>query len=317
VTKLLSEILNVTFIVSLLTITLKLATPILLAAIGDTFSQRSGILNLGLEGVMIMGALAAFLGTFFSGSLIVGLLCAIIVSTLFNLFMGYLSISLNANQIIAGTAITILGLGLSAFSYRAFIGVQSLPPQVEPFKNIAIPLLSDIPILGPILFNQNVLVYFALIMVVVAHIIMNKTVFGLKVKAVGENPKAADSKGISVKKVRYAAMAISGAMTGLAGAFISVGYMNMFIDSMTQGRGFIAISVVVFAGWSPKKTFFGAVLFAGVYALQSRLQAIGVPVPFQFLLALPYILTITVLVMVSKKAKFPAAYTLPFYRGRR
>lgn len=294
-----------------------MSTPILLPALGEIFTQRSGILNLGLEGIMLMGALAGFAGTYFTQNLWVGVIAAVITGIVFSLIMGFLSITVKANQVIAGTAITILGTGLSAFLYRVMFGVQKLPPQVDAFKPLEIPVLSSIPILGPILFNHNILVYLTLALVVLSAFVLEKTSFGLKVRAVGENPRAADSKGINVALIRYLCVMIGGAFAGLGGAFLSIGFMNSFLDGMVAGRGFIAVAVVIFARWNPYRALGAALLFGGASALQMRLQAIGVPIPLQFLLALPYVLTILVLLSVSQKAEFPAAYTLPYSRSER
>lgn len=294
-----------------------MSMPILLPALGEIFTQRSGILNLGLEGIMLMGALAGFAGTFFTQNLWVGLLAAVITGILFSLIMGFLSITVKANQVIAGTAITILGTGLSTFLFREMFGIQKLPPQIESFAPLEIPLLSDIPFLGPVLFNHNAMIYLTLILVVFTAFVLEKTRFGLQVRAVGENPRAADSKGINVALVRYLCVMIGGAFAGLGGAFLSIGFMNTFIDGMVAGRGFIAVAVVIFARWNPYRALGAALLFGGASALQMRLQAIGVPIPHQFLLALPYALTILVLLSVSKKAEFPAAYTLPYSRSER
>lgn len=303
--------------VSLLAGTIRMSMPILLPALGEIFTQRSGILNLGLEGIMLMGALAGFAGTFFTQNLWVGLLAALITGILFSLIMGFLSITVKANQVIAGTAITILGTGLSTFLFREMFGIQKLPPQIESFPPLEIPLLSHIPFLGPVLFNHNAMIYLTFILVLFTAFVLEKTPFGLQVRAVGENPRAADSKGINVALVRYLCVMIGGAFAGLGGAFLSIGFMNTFIDGMVAGRGFIAVAVVIFARWNPYRALGAALLFGGASALQMRLQAIGVPIPHQFLLALPYVLTILVLLSVSRKAEFPAAYTLPYSRSER
>jgi len=304
-------------LVSLLAGAIRMSIPILLPALGEIFTQRSGILNLGLEGIMLMGALAGFGGTFFTQNLWFGLLAAVITGITFSLIMGFLSITVKANQVIAGTALTILGTGLSTFLFREMFGIQKLPPQIESFAPLQIPFLSDIPFLGPVLFNHNIMVYLTLLLVVCSAFVLEKTPFGLQVRAVGENPRAADSKGINVTLVRYLCVMIGGAFAGLGGAFLSIGFMNTFLDGMVAGRGFIAVAVVIFARWNPYRALGAALLFGGASALQMRLQAIGVPIPHQFLLALPYVLTILVLLSVSKKAEFPAAYTLPYSRSER
>lgn len=294
-----------------------MSVPILLPAIGEIFTQRSGILNLGLEGVILMGALGGFVGTYYSGSLWVGVMLAVAFGMLFSVIMAVLSVTIRANQVIAGLALTILGAGLSTFLFRIIFGIKKLPPSIEPFQAIKIPVLSEIPILGPVLFQHNILVYLTFVLVIVSAIVLEKTTFGLKVRAVGEHPQAADSKGINVYLIRYICVIIGGAFAGLGGAFLSIGYMNTFLDQMSAGRGFIAVAVVIFARWNPYRALGGAFVFGLASALQLRLQAVGVPIPHQFLLALPYILTILVLISVSKKAEFPKAFTLPYNRGER
>lgn len=304
-------------IISVLAATIRLATPILLGSLGGIYSQRAGILNLGLEGTMTIGAVAAFIAAFYTGSLWAGVLAAMLACLLFSLIMGWLSVTMKANQVIAGTALTILGVGLAAFMYRTIFGIQELPPQVEPFAALPVPVLSKLPFVGPILFSHNALVYLAFILVAVTWVILEKTVFGLNIKVVGEHPRAADSKGIHVGRVRYAALMIEGLYAGIAGAFMSTAYMNSFMDTIITGRGFIAVAVVVFARWHPVRAMWGALIFGFASALQMRLQAVGANIPNQFLLMLPYVLTILVLISASKKAEFPAAYTQPYARMER
>lgn len=312
-----SSILSLGFLTSVLAATIRLATPILLASLGNIYSQRAGILNLGLEGTMTIGACAAFIVAFLTGNLFVGVIAAMIAGLLFSLIMAWLAVTMKANQVIAGTALTLLGIGLAAFIYRTLFGIQSLPPQVTSFAALNIPVLTNIPIVGPIFFSHNILIYITFLLVILTWVILEKTVFGLNLKAVGEHPRAADSKGISVSKIRYMALMIEGLYAGMAGAFMSIAYMNSFSETMITGRGFIAVAVVVFARWHPTRAMFGALLFGFASALQMRLQAVGANIPNQFLLMLPYLLTIIVLIQVSKKAEFPAAYTKPYSRMER
>ncbi|NMB94834.1 MAG: ABC transporter permease [Flexilinea flocculi] len=311
------NIFTATFFVSIFASTIRLATPILLTALGEIYTQRSGILNLGLEGTMTMSAMAGFVCAYFSKNLFIGFLGGIIVGMICSAFMAFLSITVRANQVIAGTALTILGIGFSSFIYRIIFGIQKLPPQVDSLTKFDIPLLSSIPYIGTIFFQHNLIVYLAYILAVISWIVLEKTTFGLNVKAVGEHPRAADSKGINVSKVRYTAVIIGGAFAGLSGAFMSIAYMNSFSDTMIAGRGFIAVAVVVFARWNPLRAMVGSLLFGIASALQIRFQAIGVPIPNQFLLMLPYLVTIIALITVSKKAEFPSAYTKPYSRMER
>lgn len=305
------------FWISVFSSAIRLATPILAAALGEIYTQRAGIMNLGLEGTMLMGALGGFLGTYFTGSLFVGILCGIAIGMLMSLIMGFLSISMRGNQVIAGTALTILGGGAAVFIYRSVFGVMKLPPQVENFQAIHIPGLSDIPFIGPVLLQHNLMVYVIFLLVPVTWFVLEKTILGLRIKAVGEHPRAVESKGLSVYKLRYTAILIGGAYAGLAGSYLSIAYMNSFTENIVSGRGYIALAVVIFAHWTPSLAMGGALLFGFVNALQIRLQAIGAPIPNQFLLMLPYIITIVVLVGVSKKAEFPAAYTVPYSKNER
>lgn len=311
------QIFSSAFLISVFGSAIRLATPILAAALGEIYTQRSGVMNLGLEGTMLMGALAGFLGCYKTGSLFIGVLCGILIGMLMSTLMAFLSVTMKANQVIAGTALTILGCGLAAFIYRAVFGLQKVPPQVANFQPVHLPVLSDLPVVGPILFQHNLLVYLIFLLVPVTWFILEKTVLGLRIKAVGEHPRAVESKGLSVYRIRYTAVIIGGAYAGLAGAYLTIAYMNSFTENIVSGRGFIALAVVIFARWKPQIAMWGSLLFGFANALQIRLQALGAPIPNQFLLMLPYLITIIVLVSVSKKAEFPAAYTQPYSRMER
>ncbi len=313
----LNNILTTTFFISLLAGTVRLATPILLPALGQLYTQRSGILNLGVEGTMLLGALGAFAATSLTGSLWLGLLIGILVGTVYSLLMAWLSVTMMANQVVAGIGMNILASGLAAFLYRVIFGIRSLPPSITPFATLEIPLLSDIPFVGPILFKHNLLVYLTYLLVPVTWFILEKTPFGLKIKAVGEHPRAADSKGVNVKGVRYAAVLIGGAYAAAGGAFMTIAYLNTFTEKVIGGFGFIAVSVVIFARFMPGRAMLGALLFGLAQSLQLRLQAQGVGIPSQILLMLPYAMTIVALVIASKKAEFPSAYTIPYSRDAR
>jgi simple sugar transport system permease protein len=304
------------FIIGILQATIRLATPILLTALGEVFTERAGILNLGLEGVMLMGALAGFLGTYWTNNLWAGVLAAIIVGILFGLLMGFMSVTAKVNQVVAGVGITILGSGLSTLLFRLSFGLRTVPPQIPIFKNISIPLLSKIPALGEIFFDHNILVYLALLLVPVTALVLYRTRFGLAVRSVGENPDAADTRGINVDHTRYLALIIGGALAGLGGAYLAIGNLGLFWTNMTSGRGYIAIAVVVFSRWDPFRSLLGALLFGFANALQLTLQTLNAPIPSEVLLMLPYVVTIIVLVIISRQAEFPAAYCVPYHRGQ-
>jgi simple sugar transport system permease protein len=313
----LSKLLNAGFFISLLSSTIRLATPILLPALGQIYTQRAGILNLGVEGTMIIGAVTGFIACFFSGSLWFGLLAGMLAGMIWSLLMAWLSVNMRANQVIAGAGLNILGAGLASYVYRLVFGVRSLPPQVNPFPALTVPVLGKIPFIGPVFFNHNILVYLTFLLVPLTWFILEKTGYGLKIKLAGEHPRAADSKGISVAGIRYSAILAGGLYAGAGGAFMSLGYMNLFTAGMIAGRGFLAVSVVIFGGFRCAPAMAGALVFGVSSALQMRLQALGIQVANQFMLMLPYAMTIAALILFSRKARFPGAYARPYSRMER
>ena len=312
-----SEILSVGFLVSLLAGTIRLATPILMPALGQIYTQRAGILNLGVEGTMLVSAVCGFSVVSATGSLWFGFFTGVLTGALYSCLMAWLSVTLRVNQVIAGIGMNILAQGIAVYIYRLIFGIRTLPAKITPFQNIHFPGLSDIPFLGTVLFGHNILVYVAFLMIPLTWFVLEKTTFGLKIKAVGEHPRAADSKGVNVSKIRYLAVIIGGAYAGAGGVFMTIAYLNMFTESVIGGFGYIAVSVVIFSRFDPKKAVWGALLFGFASALQVRLQALGSGIPSQLLLMLPYILTIIALIFASKKAEFPSAYTIPYSRMER
>lgn len=310
-----TDLITTTFIIGVLAAAVRIATPLLLAALGEIFTERAGILNLGLEGIMIMGALSGFLAAFGTSNLWVGVAASILTGMLFGLLMGFVSITARANQVVAGLGITILGIGLSTLLFRLTFGLRSQPPSLEIFPVIPIPFLSEIPGVGSILFEHNILVYLALVLVPILAVVLYQTRFGLAVRAVGENPDAADTRGLNVAWIRYASVIGGGGLAGLAGGYLVLGSLGLFWTQMTAGRGFIAIAVVVFSKWDPAKALLGALVFGLASSLQISLQTLGVPIAPELLLMVPYIVTILVLVSVSRRAEFPAAFTIPYVRG--
>jgi ABC-type uncharacterized transport system permease subunit len=309
------DLITTSFIIGILAASIRLATPILLAALGEIFNERAGILNLGLEGTMLMGALSGFLGAFLTGNLWVGLLAGIMTGILFGLLMGFMSITVKANQVVAGLGITILGGGLSTLLFRLAFGLRTTPPTLDIFPAAPIPWLSDLPGLGPVLFQHNVLVYLALILTPLAALALYRTHFGLAIRAVGESPDAVDTRGLSVSWIRYLSLIIGGALAGLGGSYLVLGSLGLFWTQMTAGRGFIAIAVVVFSKWDPARALLGAWVFGLASALQISLQTLRVPIASELLLMLPYLITIIVLISVSRRAEFPSAFAVPYYRG--
>lgn len=292
--------------------TLRLATPYIFAALGETFAQRSGVLNLGVDGIMLMGAFFGFYAVYATGSVILGVLAALGIGLLLGLATAFISVTLKAEQGISGIGMYLFGLGMSELLFQRLIGT---PQSVSGFSRINIPGLTDIPIIGQIFFNHNPLVYVAFALVPVAAFVLNRTTFGLMIRAVGQNPEAADAMGISVARVRYITVCIGGMMAGLAGASLSIALLNVFQQNLTSGLGFIAVALVYFGRWKPFGVLIGSLLFSFVNALQLQIGSIGVPIPSEFAVMAPYVITIIALVFASKRMEKPTALTKPFERG--
>jgi simple sugar transport system permease protein len=312
-------------LVSILTVTIQAGTSLVFATVGEIFTERSGILNLGLEGIMIMGAVTAFAGVFHSQSLLIGLLVALLVGAILASIHAFLTISLRTDQVVTGLALTLFGSGLASFlGQRIGPGGKPLVGEVGPrFSKVALPLLSEIPYLGESLFKQDPLVYGMYLLVPLAWYFIYRTRPGLHLRAVGESPATADAMGVNVTRTRYAYVILGGMLIGLGGAHLSLAYTPGWTENLTGGRGWIAIALVIFATWNPLRAVVGAVLFGGVNAVQFRLQAAGTTIPAAFLGMLPYLLTILVLVVItwweafSKRVGAPAALGLPYVREER
>lgn len=306
-----SEIFSAAVLVGILASGIRLATPYLYAAIGETFGQRSGVLNLGVEGQMLLGAIAAFYVAFTTGNLWAGMLAAVIIGAVMGLAMAFVTINLQAEQGISGIGFYLFGLGMSALLFQKLLGTVET---VSGFSPVNIPVLSGIPVLGEIFFRQNILVYGAFALVPIGWFVLNKTTLGLKIRAVGENPEAADSLGVSVSRVRYFTIILGGILSGVAGASLSIALLNVFQQNMTSGLGFIAVALVYFGGWRPWGVLLGALLFSIVNSLQLWVQVLGIPIPSDFAVMMPYVLTILALVVTVQRVRSPSALTKPFER---
>ncbi len=304
------------FITALLGSGLIAAVPLLLAALGETFTERAGLLNLGLEGMMLIGAFTGFYVALNSESIWAGLLAGTGTGLLLGLLFGWLTISLRVDQVIVGLGLTIFAGGLTGFLFRDLYG-QRFPTLPVASKKLAVPILSEIPVAGPALFNQQLLVYLAWLLVIVFAFVLARTRFGLEVRAVGENPFAADAAGVNVFRIRYLAVMIGGTMAGLGGAFLSVGDLNFFVPGMTVGQGFIAIAVAMLGKWRPYRVFAGAVLFGILRSLANGLQVIGVDIRPEFVLMLPYLGIMAALVFLAGRSSLPAALGIPYERGHK
>lgn len=291
---------------------IRTAMPILIAALGLVYSERSGIVNIGAEGVMLIGSLAGVVGSFYTGSAWFGVLLAILTGALMGLLFAFLTITLKSDQVVVGAAFNIFGLGITTTLARVIFGVNTAPPKIDAFTNIKIPILSKIPVLGDVLFNQNAITYLIFILIPILHYILYKTEIGLKIRAVGEHPKACDTVGINVYKVRYGTVIFSCMLSGLAGCYVSLALLSFFTENMIAGRGYIALATVIFGKYSPLGAVAAALIFGAGYALQFKLQAVGSQVPYQFLLMVPYILTLLALAGFVGRTKSPEASCVPY-----
>jgi len=291
--------------------------PYVLASQGTMLGGRTGLFNVSQEGIMLAGASIGFLGAYLFGGLVYGMLLAMLVGGLFGLALAYFTTSLKMNQFVIGLALFFLGLGFSTFFPKIVIGVTLQPPLIPTLPAVPIPGLSEIPVIGDIFFKQNVLFYFAILLSIFLYYLLYKTGIGLELRSVGENPKAADSLGVNVSLMRYVTAIVGGMLMGLAGAYLPMVYTGTFTEGMAQGRGWIAIALTFFGGWSPHLIFFGALFFAGVEVLALKAQVGGVGVPYQFLLTLPYVATILVMVLASRRVRAPAFLGQNYDRERR
>jgi simple sugar transport system permease protein len=307
-----TELFTVQVLVGVLASGIRLATPYLYAALGETFGQRSGVLNLGVEGQMLLGAFTAFYIVHLTDNLWLGLLGAIVTGIILGLMMAVINVSIGAEQGISGIGMFLFGLGMSDLLFqKTMVTIET----VSGFRPIHIPFLSDIPIIGEIFFSQNILVYIAYALVPVSIFVLNKTTLGLNIRAVGENPAAADSLGVNVNAVRYFTTILGGTLAGIAGASLSIALLNVFQQNMTNGLGFIAVALVYFGGWRPLGVLAGSLLFSMVNALQLWVQILGIPIPSDIAIMLPYLLTILALVIAVQRVRPPTALTKPFERG--
>mgnify|MGYP005845804841 CR=1 FL=1 len=303
------------FILGFLLAAIRSASILLLASLGEVVAERSGVINIGLEGMMLAGALGGFLGSYYGGSPWIGVLVAIGVGALFGLIHAFMSVTLGVDQIVTGLALNLASLGATGFILKLTFGRVTVPPQAASFPFIKVPLLSKLPYLGPLLFSHTPLIYLALILVPLLWFVLFKTSAGLKLRAVGEHPLTADARGVNVFLVRYIGTIFGGAMAGLAGVQLSLGELSVFTENMTAGRGFIALASVILGKWNPFGVLGATLLFGAADVAQLRLQAIGLNVPQYFLLMVPYVITILVLAGAVGRANPPMALGVPYMKG--
>lgn len=297
---------------------LRIATPLIFGVLGALICERSGVLNLGIEGIFVAGAMAGWLAVYLGAGLWGGVLIAALAGAMFGLLHAFLTVILGLSQHVSGIGITLLATSASYFTYRTALPNVSTPPRIAPFQPMNIPGLSDLPFIGPALFSQTAFTWLALILVVLVAVVLYRTPLGLAIRAVGDNPASVEAQGLSVIGLRIGAVVVGSALMALGGAFLTMSAFDAFFFGMVNGRGWICIALVVFASWQPGKALLGALLFGAFDAFQVRLQAeIGQVVPSQVFLMLPYLLSILALVLVARKADYPRALLQPWTKGQR
>lgn len=310
------DIFKIAFFTSLFAGTIRLATPILYAALGELITERSGILNLGVEGTMLMGAISGFIFAARLDSLWIGLLAAILTGAIVGLLMAFLAATLKVNQAIGGLSINILASGLSYYMYRVNFPETETGtlPHVVTFNRVDIPLLSQLPVLGEALFNQQFITYAAFLLVPLMHFFLNHTTLGLELRALGNNPRALDAKGIEVTKYQYRSVIFGGMMAGVGGSFLTLAATGMFVPGISSGRGWIALSIVIFGNWKATNILIGSLFFGFLDSFQLQIQGIGVKFPYQLLLAAPYLITVLALLLRRARSGEPAWLGKPYFR---
>ncbi|VAW14210.1 ABC transporter, permease protein 2 (cluster 11, riboflavin/purine nucleoside/unknown) [hydrothermal vent metagenome] len=297
---------------------IRIASPLIFATMGELICERAGVLNLGIEGIMTAGAFAGWFTVYLGFDLWTGVFVAALTGAAFGLLHGFLTVPLGLSQHVTGIGITLLATSLTYFTYRLALPEVSSPPKIEAFVPYEIPFLSDIPVVGQGLFAQTPLTYLAFILVVVVAYVLYRTPVGLAIRAVGENPGAVEAQGISPTAIRIGAVMAGSALMAVGGAFLTMSAFNSFFFETVNGRGWIAIALVVFGSWRPGKALLGAILFAAFDAYQIRLQQItGGIVPYQVFLMMPYILSILALIVVARRATYPKALMIPYQKGER
>jgi ABC-type uncharacterized transport system permease subunit len=291
--------------------------PFVLAGQGTMLAGRTGVFVVAQEGIMLIGASVGFLVSYKTESLVLGMIAAMVVGGLFGLALAYFTTTLKMNQFVSSYALFFTGVGLSTLLPKLIIGITLTLPQIPTLPSIPIPGLSQIPILGDILFNQNILVYFSFLLSIFLYYFLYKTSFGLEMRSVGETPQAADSLGVNVVRTRYIATIVGGALMGLAGAYIPMVYTGLFTEGIVKGRGWISIALTFFGGWTPHLIFLGSLFFAGIEVLAYKVQVGGVGIAYQFLLMLPYIATILVMIFSFRRARVPAFLGKNYDREKR
>lgn len=308
---------NGTFLTSIILATVRMAVPLLFIAMAELYSERAGMVNIGLEGLAAVGALGGFMLAYTTGSVWLGILCGALAGALVNMVYAFATITLCANHTVYGMAVNLLAPALASFIYRVYFGTGSSLMQITLMPGVGIPVLKDIPFFGPLLFDQTPMVYLAFALVIFTVIFFSKSKAGLNYKAVGEHPKAAATLGINVIGVKYLSCLICGALAGMGGAYLTTCYSTTYTEGIVSGRGFIALAAVIFGRWTGGGVLVACLFFGLCDALQIRLQVTNVGVPYQFFQMIPYIATVLVLTLVGSKKSGPKANGLPYRKEER
>ena len=313
------EIIEILFTASFWAAAIRIASPLIFATLGELICERAGVLNLGIEGIMVSGAFAGWMAVYSGTGLWSGVCFAILVGMLFGLLHSTLTVPFGLSQHVVGLGVTLLATSSTYYAYRLALPEVTSPPKIEAFQPYEVPILVDIPLIGTALFSQTPLTYLALVLVVLVAVILYRTPLGLAVRAAGENPAAVAAQGLSVTAIRMGAVIVGSGLMAVGGAFLTMSAFDSFFFEMVNGRGWICIALVVFGSWQPGKALLGAVLFAAFDALQIRVQqtSFGTQIPYQFFLMMPYILSILALIIMSRRAEVPAALMIPFNKGER
>jgi ABC-type uncharacterized transport system permease subunit len=308
----LNELLTTAIIVNLFATMIRLATPLLIAAMGELVAERSGVMNMGVEGMMLMGALVGYMVSLSTGSIWIGIIAAVLSGALMALILAFMSITLKVDQTVTGLALNLLSSGMTLFVFRALYDKDNTVNEL--FQIMPIPYLSDIPYLGDIFFSQKIPTYFAFLCIPVIAIFLNRSRLGLAIRSTGENPHAVDTRGLNVNALRYMAVIFGGMMAGLAGSFLTNGISSRFIPEMTAGRGWLAIIIVIAGNWQPLRMLVATLIFAFLAAFQFTLQGVGTEIPFQLLLAMPYIIALFALMSSRVRSRMPGALGEPYIK---
>ena len=297
---------------------IRIACPLILATLGELLCERAGVLNLGIEGIMTMGAMSGWLFVYSGGSLWGGVAVAALVGAAFGLLHAGFTVGLGTSQHVTGIGITLLGSALAYHVVRMVLPESTTPPKITPFRPVDLPWLSDLPFLGEALFRHTPLTYAAFAAVPVLGYVLYRTPWGLAVRVAGDEPAALDAQGIDVVRLRTLAVVLGSALMAVGGSYLTLSAFDAFYADMVNGRGWICVALVIFASWRPGKALLGALLFAGLDAFQVRLQQqAGAVIPYQFFLMLPYVLSIAAMVLVARRADYPKALLRPWRRGER